>query len=157
MVIGDKPRLGAYAIDGCLFQTRVQKAAGGGVAKVAPGRTSKENKPFRAQFDAASEAWRKQESHQWASETSGRFRSIIIGRLRRPSFNLLFSPGLAAGKCALRAFCFGRSTRSYAYNTAFGGFFARGFETSSVGGICTITFQRIFLSAPQFRLPPPFF
>ena len=56
-------------------------------ARIAPGRASKENKPFRAQFDAASEAWRKQESHQWASETSGRFRSIIIGRLRRPSVN----------------------------------------------------------------------
>ena len=70
MVIGDKPRLGAYAIDGCLFQTRVQKAAGGGVAKVAPGRTSKENKPFRAQFDAASEAWRKQNCNRWASKTS---------------------------------------------------------------------------------------
>ena len=97
------------------------KAAEGGVALIAPGRASKKNKPFRAQFDAASEAWRKQESHQWASETSGRFRSIIIGRLRRPSFNLLFSPGLAAGKCALRAFCFGRSTRSYACNTASGG------------------------------------
>ena len=98
------------------------KAAEGGVALIAPGRASKKNKPFRAQFDAASEAWRKQESHQWASETSGRFRSIIIGRLRRPSFNLLFSPGLAAGKCALRAFCFGHSTRSYFCNTASGGF-----------------------------------
>ena len=84
MVIGDKPRLGAYAIDGCLFQTRVQKAAGGGVAKVAPGRTSKENKPFRAQFDAASEAWRKQVSHQWASDTSDNYRQTHAGRLRRP-------------------------------------------------------------------------
>ena len=37
-------------------------------------------------------------------------------------FNPLFSPGLAAGKCALRAFCFGHSTRSYFCNTASGGF-----------------------------------
>ena len=46
------------------------KAAGGGVAGVAPGRTSKENKPFRAQFDAASEAWRKHTPHHRASKTS---------------------------------------------------------------------------------------
>ena len=46
------------------------KAAGGGVASLAPGRNSKENNPFRAQFDAAGESWRKQESHQWASKTS---------------------------------------------------------------------------------------
>ena len=126
------------------FKPACKEAAEGGVAIIAPGRASKENKPFRAQFDAASEAWRKQESHQWASETSGRFRSIIIGRLRRPSFNLLFSPGLAAGKCALRAFCFGRSTRSYACNTASGGLMtgcAIRFRYGGLMMVCAIRFR----------------
>ena len=60
------------------------KAAEGGVALIAPGRASKKNKPFRAQFDAASEAWRKQVSHQWASDTSDNYRQTHAGRLRRP-------------------------------------------------------------------------
>ena len=46
------------------------KAAGGGVAVVAPSRPSKANKPFRAQFDAAREAWRKHVPERWASKTS---------------------------------------------------------------------------------------
>ena len=56
----------------------------------------------------------------------------------------LFSPGLAAGKCALRAFCFGRSTRSYACNTASGGLMtgcAIRFRYGGLMMVCAIRFR----------------
>ena len=55
------------------FKPACKEAAEGGVAIIAPGRASKENKPFRAQFDAAREAWRENRR-----PTNGRRRRPII-------------------------------------------------------------------------------
>ena len=66
------------------FKPACKEAAGGGVASLAPSRPSKANKPFRARFDVAREAWRKHTPHQWASKTSDNCRQIHAGRLRRP-------------------------------------------------------------------------
>ena len=68
---------GAYATDATCFKPACKEAAGGGVASIAPGRASKENKPFRAQFDAAREAWRKQGIERWASKTSDNCRQNL--------------------------------------------------------------------------------
>ena len=59
------------------FKPACKEAAEGGVAIIAPGRASKENKPFRAQFDAAREAWRKQGIERWASKTSDNCRQNL--------------------------------------------------------------------------------
>ena len=66
------------------FKPACKEAAGGGVASLAPSRPSKANKPFRARFDVAREAWRKQGIERWASKTSDKCRQKYAGRLRRP-------------------------------------------------------------------------
>ena len=54
---------------GLSFYTTVcRKAAGGGVAIVAPGRADEAKSPQGA--FAGREAWRKQEPDSWASKTS---------------------------------------------------------------------------------------
>jgi len=58
------------------------KAAGGGVARIAPGRAVEAKSPKGA--FAGREAWRKQESDRRASKTSANCRQKHAERLRRP-------------------------------------------------------------------------
>ena len=83
------------------FKPACKEAAEGGVAIIAPGRASKENKPFRAQFDAAREAWRIKADGQRASKTSGNLRHKYDGRLRRPLKIIHHTPHPCGGNYAL--------------------------------------------------------